>query len=656
MKPRLDLPIICPVLIGRTTDLATLFQLINRAKSGKGGFALLSGEAGIGKSRLVAELKTEAVAQGFQSLQGHCFPTDRACPYAPLLDVLRSVFLHTPAAQLAMSVGPFARELSPLLPEVPLLFPELASLPLLPSLDPEQEKRRLFAALARFFLTQAATHPLLLSVEDVHWSDETSLEFLQYLGWHCASQPLLVLLTYRSDEIGPGLSQWLAHVDRERLAHEIVLTRLTCSDTDAMLRAIFNLQRPVQAEALGAIYTLTEGNPFFIEEILKSLVATGEIVYTDGSWERKPLGELHIPHSIQDAVQRRVDKLSKSARQLVILAAVAGRRFDFDVLQQVTHHDEQQLLPLIKELMAAQLVVEESAEHFAFRHALTRQAIYAQLLARERKVLHRSIAEMMEQFYAGALEAHLADLASHFSEAGLWGKALSYAQQAGERAQRLYAPRAAIEQYTLALDAARHLALAPLPTLYHARGKAYEILGNFEQARHDYEQAEDAARNVHDRIAEWQSVLDLGFLWSGRDYRQTGVYYHRAMELARAMASPQLLAHSLNRLGNWHSNVELPFEALHSHQEALAVFQEVQDQHGVAETLDLLASAIWLKGELVQSAAYYRQVVELFCEMDNREGLVNSLTTLLTCGDSYDTVMVVPAAISVTELQQEGER
>ena len=132
-----------------------------------------------------------------------------------------------------------------------------------------------------------------------------------------------------------------------------------------------------------------------------------------------------------------------------VLAAVAGRRFDFAVLQQMTHHDEQQLLTLMKELMSAQLVVEESVEQFAFRHALTRQAIYAQLLVRERKVLHRTIAETMESLYAGALEAHLVDLAYHFSEASLWEKALSYAQQAGETAQRLYAPRAAIEQFTL---------------------------------------------------------------------------------------------------------------------------------------------------------------------------------------------------------------
>jgi DNA-binding CsgD family transcriptional regulator len=655
MKASFYQPVVCPVLIGRTPDLALLQLCIERVKSGKGQVVLLCGEAGIGKSRLVAEIKTEAFALGFQLLQGNCFPRDRSFPYAPLLDLLRSMFLTSSSAQIDALVGPFARELAPLLPDVIHLFPDLIVLPPLPSLDPEQEKRRLFAAMAHVFLSQAAERPLLLVVEDVHWSDDTSLEFLQYLARRCATQPLLVLLTYRSDEVHPTLSHWLAGLDREHLGQEVALTRLTRGETGAMLQAIFDLGRPAQGEFQDTIYTLTEGNPFFIEEILKSLIATGEISFTDGAWDRKPLGELHIPRSIADAVQQRSDHLSASARHVLLLAAVAGRRFDFALLQQVTHHDEQQLLTLMKELMAAQLVIEESAEQFAFRHALTRQAIYAQLLVRERKALHRTMAETMESLYVGALEAHLADLAYHFSEASLWEKALSYAQQAGETAQRLYAPRAAIEQFTRALDAANHLALAPRAALYHARGQAYETLGEFAQARHDFEQALGAAYEAHDGVAEWQSLLDLGALWAERDYQQAGAYFRRAIELARALADPKLLAHSLNRLGNWYLNVEQPHEALRYHQEALATFQTLSDRRGKASTLDLLGMASLLGGDLLQSAAYYEQAIALMRELDERERLPSSLANLMLCSGIYQTETLVPAAVGFTESQELGE-
>src|SRR6266516_2582211 len=392
MAPPFNASVVCPILIGRTAELAAFHLLLDRAKSGQGQIVLLSGEAGIGKSRLAAEAKTYATAQGFLLLQGQCFPTDRSCPYAPLLDLLRSHLAASPREQVATEMGSLASALSPLLPD---LLPLPSDLPSRPPLDPEQEKRRLFAALAHLFLRQATQQPVLLIVEDLHWSDQTSLDFLHYLARRCAASPLLVLLTYRSDEVHPSLSHFLAHLDRARLAQEFALAPLTRSEVSAMLHAIFALRRSAftmppleQGELLDAMYPLTEGNPFFIEELLKSLMEAGDIFYEQGGWKRKELGELHIPRSVQDAVALRTGRLSEGARQVVHLAAVAGRHFDFALLQALTQQDEAQLLPLIKELIAAQLVVEESAEQFAFRHALTRQAVYAQLLARERNALH----------------------------------------------------------------------------------------------------------------------------------------------------------------------------------------------------------------------------------------------------------------------------
>src|SRR6266567_5271564 len=151
-----------------------------------------------------------------------------------------------------------------------------------------------------------------------------------------------------------------------------------------------------------SIYALTEGNPFFIEETLKSLIATDEIASKDGVWERTLLFGSHarslsIPRSVHDAVYQRTKQLSVSAREVLTLAAVAGRRFDLAILRQVIHTDESHMLVLMKELVAAQLVTEEAADQFSFRHALTRQAVYSELLAGERRMLHRSIAETIEQ-------------------------------------------------------------------------------------------------------------------------------------------------------------------------------------------------------------------------------------------------------------------
>src|SRR6266699_1191363 len=395
METLFGTPILCPVLIGRGAELTALRLLVDRARSGKGQLVLLSGEAGIGKSRLVAEAKTYATAQGFLLLQGQCFPTDRSCPYAPLLDLLRSHLATSSREQVDTEMGSLASALSPLLLD---LLPLPSDLPSLPPLDSEHEKRRLFAALAHLFLRQATKQPALLIVEDLHWSDQTSLDFLHFLARRCAASPLLVLLTYRSDEVQPSLSHFLAQLDRERIAQEFALAPLTRSDMSAMLHAIFDLRRSVfmvpplaQGELLDTMYALTDGNPFIIEELLKSLIEAGDIFDEQGRWKRKEIREFYIPRSVQDAVELRTPHRSEGARQVLNLAAVAGRHFDFALLQELTRQAEAQLLRLIKELMAAQLVVEESAEQFAFRHALTRQAVSAQLLVRERKALHRTI-------------------------------------------------------------------------------------------------------------------------------------------------------------------------------------------------------------------------------------------------------------------------
>ena len=251
------------------------------------------------------------------------------------------------------------------------------------------------------------------------------------------------------------------------------------------------------------------------------------------------------------------------------LAAVAGRHFDFSLLQQLTGYDENQLLLAMKELVAAQLVVEESSEQFAFRHALTRQAIYMQLLARERVKLHRTIAETIEQLYPATLDAYLEELAYHFYQGRVWQKALDYAQRAAEKAVQLYSHRAAIDYFTWALEAAQHLAHPPALAFYRARGHAYETLGEFGHAQRDYTQAMEAARAMNERVAEWQSMMDLGFLWAGRDYGQTETWFRQALALAQTLNDPALHARSLNRVGNWHLNVEQAAEALSYHQEAL---------------------------------------------------------------------------------------
>jgi DNA-binding CsgD family transcriptional regulator len=627
-----------PRLIGRQSQLKSLEELLQQASKKQGRVALVKGEAGIGKSTVVREMVARAKAHGFRAVEADCVEADSLVPYGPLFDLFETLQRSTP--DLMELVGPTAPVLVKWIPIVQLALTGLA--PAAP-VEPEQERRRFFNALTQFFVDLSAERNLIIVVEDLHWCDDASLDYWLHLARRVRLHPILLVMTLRSNQVPPSLSDFLAELDRERLPTVLALEPLSRGQVDEMLRACFDLLQPVRPEFLDAIYGLTEGNPFFVEEVLGSLIASGEIYFQDGAWNRKAVNELHIPRSISDGVRRSSEQLSRSARAALVLASVIGRRFDFGLLRELSGVSEGEQLRAVRELVQAQLVREESADAFAFRHSLIREAVYATLLVRERKGLHLAIAQALERRGGEPSAQSLRDLAVHYFKAEVWDKTLEYSLRAGQRAQAFYAPSEAAEYYNQAVDAAGQLFASPSPLLLRARGQTYETLGDFDKARTDYETARRAARDVGDLRAEWQSLIDLGFLWTSRDYSLAAEYYHHALEIARSSGDRSLVADSLNRIGNWHLNLERPHEARGYHEEALAIFRELNDTHGVATSLDLGGVASINSGDLVAGKAYCEQAIALFRELDDRVGLVSCLATVTMCAGDWNTVTLVPA-------------
>ena len=265
--------------------------------------------------------------------------------------------------------------------------------------------------------TLARTQPVLITFEDVHWSDDATLELVFHLARSHSTQPVVIALTYRSEEAGPQLTRLVADLERARVVSELPVERLGRGDVGAMLQAIFGPRDALGDEFLHLLHGLTEGNP-----VLRR--GDAQVAHR---WWRPRADRRRVAcatsrararaETAVEAVRRRLAALTIPARDVASTAAVAGRRFDFGLLQTLTNHDEKELLALVKELIAAQLVVEESAERFAFRHALTREAIYAELLARERVALHREVAAALERQHANALDAVVEALAYHAWEA-----------------------------------------------------------------------------------------------------------------------------------------------------------------------------------------------------------------------------------------------
>lgn len=638
------------VFVGRRAELEALETRLRAAGEGHGSTMLLNGEAGVGKSRLVAEVSLRAE----QILRGLCFETDSTLPFAPVVDLLRGLLSSLPADEAAAMVAPYHREIAHLLPE---LAPA-GEFPATLAVDSEWDKRRLFHALDELIASVARAAPLLVVVEDLHWGDDTSLEYCLHLARRVERLPILLLFTYRMDEVQPALASMLAALDRERLAAEISLSPLTIDEVDTLLRAIFEQPHPIRMDFLRAIYALTEGNAFFVEEIVGALVSSGDIYRTAGRWDRKALSDLRIPRSVHHAVIRRTDGLSPEAGRLLRVAAVAGQRFSFTVLLEVMSLQEQDLIDAVRELIGANVIVEESADRFRFRHALIRQAVYDDLLARERNWMHRTLGETIEALHAGQGDMPLADLSYHFHAAEAWEKAGQYAPLAGRRAQDLYAPRAAIEHFTRALDAAHHLLISPDPDLQRQRGLAHATLGEFDLALSDLEMTLDFARSSGDRTAEWQALFDLGCLWLGYDYGKAGGYFESALLVARETGDRGQIASTLLQLGNWQVNTERPSDAERSLTDALQTFEEIGDRHAIAGTLDLLGIAADMAGDLCRMREFLERAIEQYQALGDRRGLSSALATLTNvAGLPVFNAAAIPASmaeINVIELIDEA--
>lgn len=294
---------------------------------------------------------------------------------------------------------------------------------------------------------------------------------------------------------------------------------------------------------------------------------------------------------------------------------------------------------------------------YLFRHSVLQEAAYGTMLSQDRRRLHRRVGEALERVYPDRIDEWSALLAYHFDQAGDHERALHYYVMAGDAACGRYANIEAVAQYTRAIEVAQYGAnTIVLPYLHRSRGQVYEFMGRFEQAHDDYMIALNETSEMHRRQEQWQVLMKLGGLWASRDYRKSDQYLHDALELARAMDDRFTLGHSLNRVGNWHINVEQPREALEHHHEALTIFQDLQDINGIAATFDLLGLTSCLSGDLVQGATYCQRAVRLFRQLGDREGLISSLGTLTLCSGTCFTENSVPGGEALGRFIHEGEQ
>ena len=419
-------------MVGRRRDVATLSERLHAMSAGKGSLVVIGGEAGCGKSRLVAEFcRTIAPEQARYAL-GQCLSYVQS-PLAPFLAVLVELIRQTPHAPRPHAV---IRSM------LTRLSPDFDAEPRAGTSIGELDRLGQFNALADAFTRLASARPAIIVLEDAHWADTATMDFLLHLIPSLEASRLLILVTYRSEELHKGhpLRKALARLERTRSVKRIMLEPLTNAEINALLFQELGERQPPTAATLNAICAQSEGNPLFAEELLKTVL--------EGGAARAD----RVPATLREAILDRLTTLDPDDRLVLVHAAAIGRRFDAQLLADIVGSPLSKMIATLKRAVDLQLVVEEAGKTvlFAFKHELTRQAVYGELLGVEARLLHRRIAVALEGAPGGD---HVTELAHHYWLAHEPAKAMLYNERAGDDAVALFAYRDALANYECALEA-----------------------------------------------------------------------------------------------------------------------------------------------------------------------------------------------------------
>jgi len=476
-------------LVGRAPEMKVLTGALDDALAGSGALVLLAGEPGIGKSRLLEELEDRARDRGARVLWGRCWEAGGAPPYWPWLQI------------------------------IPALRDVFASLAEAPTVDAETARFRLFEAAGDLLAAAADEGPLVLLLEDLHSADDPSLLLLRFVAGQLGTSPVLIAGSYRDVEVEPDtpLASLVAGLARESVTRSLTLTGLTHADVAELVEANTG-GRPPEG-SVTAIHRSTEGNPFFVGEVVQLLASEGRLEAVDASAK----DALPIPPGVREVIGQRLRRLPAECRATLSLAAVLGREFAFDPLVQVTGGPEDAVLDALEQALRARVLVEVpgNPDRLRFAHELIRDTLYGDLAAPRRLRLHRAVGEALEELYGDDRESHLAELAHHFAAARTTSdsaKAVAYARAAGDRALALFAYEEAVRLYALALDslpADRKESERTRCELLLARAGALARAGDTPAAKSGYERTAELAKSAGFPDLFGRAALGYGgrFVW-----------------------------------------------------------------------------------------------------------------------------------------------
>jgi predicted ATPase len=452
--------------VGREAELSLLRRHLDQTKRGGGRVVTIAGAPGVGKSRIASEIGAEASQRGFAVLTGNCYDLDDSVPFIPFVEIFEAALARAPRPEVFReALGEDATAIARLMPQLRRLFPDIPQ-PL--QIPPDQSRRILFNAIAEVIARRAATKPVLLLLEDLHWADEGTLSLLDHLARLLARIPVMIIATYRDSEIDAGgsLAKTLDNLIRLHLVERISLGGLPQNAVAEMIRSLSGREPPQALVTL--IHAHTEGNPFFIEELFQHLVERGKLTDPNGDFRAAlNLTDIDLPQSLRIVIGRRLARLSQDTQKVLGAAAVIGRSFSFELLEASTGANADSLLDCLDEAERVALIsstLQYPEARFKFAHELIRQAVITGLSAARRQRLHLNVANAIERLYSKELELHVDDLAHQLWQAGAAADAsrtVRYLQMAGEEAVKRSANVEAVSHFNRGLELLKTMPVTP---------------------------------------------------------------------------------------------------------------------------------------------------------------------------------------------------
>ncbi len=541
--------------IGRESERAEARRLLERAIEGQGGVLLLGGEPGVGKTRLAEEVLAEGRERGCLALAGRCYETEGTPPFIPWVEMVEHSAAIVPKAAFRDVLGDAAPEVAKLVPELRRTFPDIPA-PI--ELPPEQQRRYLFNSFLDFVKRASQSTPQVMLVDDLHWADDSTLLLLQHVAQHAREIPLLIVGTYRDVdlEVARPFAKTLEALTRQRLAHKVSLRRLSNDGVGGMLRALSRQEPP--EDLVATIYTETEGNPFFVEEVFQHLSEEGRLFDESNRWRTDlRVTDLEVPEGVRLVIGRRMERLSPDARRILTTAAVVGRSFDLALLEALGDAEGDALVTALEAAEAAKLIQTLSSTREArweFAHGLIRQTLESSLSLVRRQRAHLRVAEAMEGLYAADVDRRAPDLGHHLYQAGAGAppdKTARFLTLAGDQAQDAEAFEEALRRFDQALSVLESDDPVDTARLREKKGHALRSLGRISEAVEEWQRALDTFIEAHDDAAilrtaapAWNaqawgadSSAALATAQRGLDALQTKTSRERCLLLALAAAS-----------------------------------------------------------------------------------------------------------------------